>query len=188
MVAAAPVTVTDIAGNIDRQLTFMDIEIEQKCYPHLKPKHGWLEKAMSYNPYAVGLLTITSGRITLADEHGHTFRSLGPTMITAAQLGIYRSTTHGFGNGIRLEDRLTVNLNLTTTSGTYQLLNDDLTVIPVLLTWLASFGIPVTDPLHLKRLPADFDWQQVTAAEIAKWSVSTPYAAQMTTLGARNRH
>ena len=188
MVAAAPVTVTDIADNIDRQLTFMDIEIEQKRYPHLKPKHGWLEKAMSYNPYAVGLLTITSGRITLADEHGHVFRSFGPTMITAAQLGIYRSTTHGFGNGIRLEDRLTVNLNLTTTSGTYQLLNDDLTVIPILLTWLTSFDVPVTDPLHLKRLPADFDWQQVTAAEIAKWSVSTPYAAQMTTLGARNRH
>jgi len=187
MAALAPITVTDIADNLKHQLTFMDIVINEQRYPKLKPKHGFLAKLLSYNPYAVGLLTITAGRLTFADEHGHEFQSLGPTLITAAQVGIYHGITHGLGNGVRLETRLAANLELTTTAGTLHLLNDDIAVLPALLAWLNSFKIPVTDPLQLSQLPPDLDWQQVTPAQVAQWAASTSYAAFLKSLGARQR-
>ncbi|VDG18976.1 hypothetical protein [Lactobacillus pentosus] [Lactiplantibacillus mudanjiangensis] len=182
------VTVADVATNLEHQLTFMDITLNEQTYPKPKPKqHGFLAKALNHDPFAVGKLTITPGRLTLADEHGAEFCSFGPTMINGLTIGIYHSVTNDYGPIVKFKDRLTVNLEIDTSAATYHLLNDDLTVIPALLVWAQDYQLTVKDPMKLRDLPVDTVWADVTATQVKAWAAGTPYAKEFQISGAKPR-
>ncbi|MFC6182217.1 hypothetical protein [Lactiplantibacillus daowaiensis] len=183
-----PVTVADVAANVDQQLTFMTIVINGQQYPKPQPaKHGLLAKALSRDPFAVGQLTITAGRLQLADEHDQEFRSFGPTVITGVELGIYHSVTNDYGPIVKFKPRFTANLEVTTNAATYHILNNDLAVLPVLFNWAHEYQLPVQDPMQLQPIAATIDWSQVTETQVKQWAQGTKYAKRFQISGAKPR-
>jgi len=177
------VTVTDIADNLAHQPTFMSIEIGNQQYSTAPKRVPMMLKILNEGAAAHGQLTITPGRLSFADEQGQEFQSLAPTsnMITGVQISLYRSMMHQLGVGVRVKPRFTVALTLTTTAATYQLLNTDLTVIPVLLAWTQEFQLKLSDPLHL--MTSELDWAQLTAPQFETLTKDTPYFAWQQAIG-----
>ncbi|ETY75406.1 hypothetical protein [Lactiplantibacillus fabifermentans] len=179
------VTFENIAGNITTHPTYMAIDLGGTRYPAAKPEHeNVLDKVMTYTPYAMGSLALNAGQIVMADEAAHPFLTLATSAIKKVQLGIYQTMVRSWGMVVPFENQLTLNLVITTEHDTYDLLNTDLNVLPVLVAWLQEQAITIEDPMKLQAIMSTTDWANVKWADIEKLAQGTAYEIPNQMIGA----
>lgn len=178
------VTMKNIASQIVDHPTFMKLVVANHVYPDKPAPKGWLGKTLTATPYAMGTLTLTAATVTFADEEKHEFLTLPVTEITGIKVGIYQTMVRDWGMVMPFETQLTLNLVISTATATYDLLNQDLTVIPALWEWLTANKLAVTDPLQLQTQLTTTDWAKLDWHQVEQWAKGTPYATPYQMLGA----
>ncbi len=138
-----PIAVTDIATNIQQYPAFMSIVINDQKYSTARKRTPFILKALSEGAAAHGRLTITTNRLSLADEYGQTFQTLAPlaSVITSVDLGLFRSRIREIGPNRRTKARYTLVVKLVTPTTTYQLFNTDLAVSAPRVAWSRAYGL-----------------------------------------------
>ncbi|WP_318766445.1 hypothetical protein [Lactiplantibacillus carotarum] len=180
-----PIAVTDIATNIQQYPAFMSIVINDRKYSTARKRTPFILKALSEGAAAHGRLTITTNRLSLADEYGQTFQTLAPlaSVITSVDLGLFRSRIREIGPNRRTKARYTLVVKLVTPTTTYQLFNTDLAVIAPLVAWTRAYGLSLGDPLQLAT--TSFDLTRLTIPEFESLTRGTDAFAWCQTVGAR---
>ncbi|RRK09768.1 hypothetical protein D1831_10960 [Lactiplantibacillus garii] len=180
-----PVAVTNIAANIADRPAYMTFVIANQKYSTARKRTPFILKALSEGAAAHGRVTITTNRVSLADEYGHVFQTLAPLpdVITAVQLGLMRSKTREIGPRRQTKARYTLTVALVTPRATYRCLNTELSVLPALLTWVHDYHLTLVDPLGLAN--SSFDLPHLTNAQFETLTRDTPYFAWCQTIGSQ---
>ena len=178
-----PVTVTNIATHISQRPAYMTLVINGQKYSTARKQTPFILKALSEGAAAHGRVTMTTNRVSLADEYGHVFQTLAPlaSVITMVKVGLMRSKVHEIGPVRRIKPRYTLMIDLVTPSATYRLLNTALNGLPALVAWVQDYHLTLVDPLNL----AGHDLTQLTEPVFEAMTSGTPYFAWCQTIGAR---
>lgn len=150
MSVSKSVTLANIAAHLTNQPTFMAFELDKHVYANQLIPKQLLAKKLTTVAYPMGKVTFTQTALALADEFGAPLLTVPVADVTGVTVGIYQTVVGDLGAITPISTQYTLNLVVKTTMATYDLLNQDLTAVPALLTWLAATPVAVTDPMQLR--------------------------------------